>query len=70
MRERMTVLREEAAVEVDRKWGSPFRSPAMFDLKVKTRLTGNEEFRLLQRRVQEAEAALAAKPAPEAGSVG
>jgi hypothetical protein len=46
---------------VDRKWGSPFRSPALFDLKVKARLSGNEEYRSLQARVQEAEADRAAE---------
>ena len=56
MRERMAVIKQEAAAEVDRKWGSPFRSPALFDLKVKARLSGNEEYRSLQARVQEAEA--------------
>ena len=60
MRERMAVIKQEAAVEVDRKWVSPWRTPDVFDLKVKTRLSGNEEYRSLQRRVQEAEAALAA----------
>ncbi len=62
MRERMAVIKEEAAADVDEKWGSPFRSQDMFDIKVKARLSGNEEYRSLQRRVQEAEAALAAEP--------
>jgi hypothetical protein len=61
LRERMAVIKEEATAEVDRKWGSPFRSPALFDLKVKARLSGNEEYRSLQVRVQEAEAKLAAE---------
>jgi hypothetical protein len=70
MRGRMAVIKEEAAAEVDKNWGSPFRTKDVFDLKVKARLSGNEEYRSLQRRVQEAEAALAAEPdaAPEAGS--
>lgn len=72
MRERMAVIKEEAAVEVDRKWVSPWRTPAVFDLKVKTRLTGNDEYRSLQGRVQKAEAALVVKPdaATGAGSAG
>ena len=37
MRERMAVMKQEAAVEVDRKWASPWRTPATYDLKVKTR---------------------------------
>ncbi len=59
MRERMAVIKQEAAVEVDSKWVSPWRTPATFDLKVKTRLTGNQEYRSLQGRVKEAEATLA-----------
>lgn len=31
LRERMAVIKQEATAEVDRKWGSPFRSPALFD---------------------------------------
>ncbi|MGH3775837.1 MAG: hypothetical protein ACRDRR_08870 [Pseudonocardiaceae bacterium] len=62
MRGRMAVIKEEAAADVDQKWGSPFRTQDVFDLKVKARLSGNEEYRSLQRRVQEAEAALAAEP--------
>ena len=70
MRERMAVIKQEAAVEVDRKWVSPWRTPAVFDLKVKTRLTGNQEYRSLQGRVKDAVATLAAEPgaATEAGS--
>lgn len=70
MRGRMAVIKEEAVAEVDQKWGSPFRTQDLFDLKVKARLSGNEEYRSLQRRVQEAEAALAAESdtAPEADS--
>jgi hypothetical protein len=70
MRERMAVIKQEAAVEVDRKWVSPWRTPAVFDLKVKTRLTGNQEYRSLQGRVRDAVATLAAEPgaATAAGS--
>ena len=60
MRERMAVIKQEAAVEVDRKWVSPWRTPDVFDLKVKTRLTANEEYRSLQARVRRAEDSLAA----------
>lgn len=71
MRERMAVIKQEAAVEVDRKWVSPWRTPDVFDLKVKTRLTAHEEYRSLQARVRHAEDILAARtePAPEAGTV-
>jgi hypothetical protein len=62
MRERMAVIKQEAAVEVDRKWVSPWRTPAVFDLKVATRLTGNQEYRSLQGRVKDAVATLAAEP--------
>ncbi len=59
MRARMAVIKQEAAVEVDRKWVSPWRTQDVFDLKVKTRLTANEEYRSLQNRVRYAEADLA-----------
>jgi hypothetical protein len=58
---RMAVIKQEATAEVDRKWGSPFRSQQLFDLKVQARLAGNEEYRSLQDRVQAAEATLAAE---------
>lgn len=60
MRERMAVIKQEAAVEVDRKWVSPWRTQDVFDLKVKTRLTANQEYRTLQNRVRDVEAGLAA----------
>lgn len=60
LRERMAVIKKEAAADVDEKWGSPFRTPAVFDLKVKARLSSNDEYRSLQSRVQEAEDKLAA----------
>ena len=68
MRERMAVIKQEAAVEVDQKWGSPFRTQELFDLKVKARLSGNDEYRALQRRVQDAEAALAAESGTAPGA--
>jgi hypothetical protein len=61
MRERMAVIKQEAAVEVNRNWVSPWRTPATFDLKVKTRLTGHPEYRSLQNRVRDAEASLPAE---------
>lgn len=69
MRERMAEIKQEAAVEVDRKWVSPWRTPEVFDLKVKTRLTAHQEYRSLQNRVRDVEANLAAEPdATEAGT--
>jgi BMFP domain-containing protein YqiC len=70
LRERMAAIKQETAAEVDRKWGSPFRTQEVFDLKVKARLSGNEEYRSLQGRVQEVEARLAVESdtAPEADS--
>jgi hypothetical protein len=59
LNERMAVIKQEAAVEVDRKWVSPWRTPEVFDLKVKTRLTSHEEYRSLQERVRNAKASLA-----------
>jgi len=61
LREWMAVIKQEATAEVDRKWGSPFRSQQLFDLKVKARLAGNDEYRSLHDRVPEAEAKLAAE---------
>ena len=71
LRARMDEIKQELATDVDQKWGSPFRTQELFDLKVKTRLSSNDEYRSLQGRVREAEAALAAEPdtATDAGSV-
>ena len=60
MRARMAEIKQEVATDVDEKWGSPFRTQELFDIKVKTRLSSNDEYRSLQGRVQKAEAALAA----------
>jgi hypothetical protein len=70
MRERMAVIKQEAAVEVDRKWVSPWRTQDVFDLKVKTRLTAHQEYRSLQNRVRDVEANLATESdaAAEAGT--
>jgi dynactin complex subunit len=61
LRQRMAVIKQEATVEVDRNWVSPWRTPAMFDLKVKTRLTSHQEYRSLQDRVRDAMASLPAE---------
>jgi hypothetical protein len=70
MRARMAEIKQEVATDVDQKWGSPFRTQELFDLKVKTRLSSHHEYRSLQSRVQEAETALAAgsDTATDAGS--
>ena len=70
LRERMAVIKQEAATEVDRKWVSPWRTQDTFDLKVKTRLTGHQEYRSLQNRVRDATARLPAESdaATEAGT--
>ena len=70
MQERMAVIKQEATVEVDRKWVSPWRTQDTFDLKVKTRLTGHQEYRSLQNRVRDAKASLPAESdaATEAGT--
>lgn len=60
--ERMTVIKQEATVEVDRNWVSAWRTQDTFDLKVKTRLTGHHEYRSLQNRVRDAKASLPAEP--------
>jgi hypothetical protein len=59
MRQRMAVIKHEITAEVDRNWVSPWRTPHTFDLKVKTRLTGHQEYRSLQDRVRDATASLA-----------
>ncbi len=59
LNERMAVIKKEAAVEVDSKWVSPWRTPQVFDLKVKTRLTSHQEYRSLQERARDAKASLA-----------
>jgi BMFP domain-containing protein YqiC len=60
LRERMAAIKQGVADEVDEKWGSPFRSKDVFDLKVQARLSSNDEYQKLRARVQEAEARLAA----------
>lgn len=60
LRERMAVIKQEVADEINSKWVSPWRTTAMFELKVKTRLTGNDEYRSLQNRVRDAQASLLA----------
>ena len=60
LRQRMTVIKQEAIIEVDRNGASPWRTPGMFDLMVKTRLTG-QEYWSLQVRVRDATASLAAE---------
>ena len=61
LRQRMAVIKQEATIEVDRNWVSGWRTPAMFDLKVKTRLTSHQEYRSLQDRVRDTEASLPAE---------
>jgi BMFP domain-containing protein YqiC len=66
LRERMAVIKQEAADDVNQKWESPYRTKEVFDLKVQTRLSGNNEYRKLRARIQEVEARLAA----ESGTAG
>jgi len=61
LRERMAAIKQETATDVDQKWGSSFRSQELFHRKVEARLSGDDEYRSLQGRVQEAEAKLAAE---------
>ena len=60
LRGRMAAIKQEVADEVDQKWGSPFRTKDVFDLKVQARLSSNDEYQKLRARVQEVEAKLAA----------
>jgi len=61
LRKRMAVIKQEVTVEVNRTWVSPWRTPATYDLKVKTRLTGHPEYRSLQNRLRDAKASLPAE---------
>lgn len=71
MRDRMAAIKEQVAADVDAKWGSPWRTPAVFDLKVNTRLTGHAEYRELRAQLKEAEAAEGTAPgAPDATTSG
>lgn len=70
---RMDEIREEAAEDVDEKWTSTWRTPEVFDLKVKTRLSSHEEFQSLlrqKRELQEEGDAAAAGDEDEAGDEG
>lgn len=53
LQRRMDEIREEAAQDVDENWTSTWRNPEVFDLKVRTRLSGHSEYQsLLERRRQ------------------
>lgn len=54
LRERMAVIKEEVTAEVEKKWATPYRTPAVFDLKVNSRLAAHQEYRELQARLREA----------------
>ncbi|MGH4024304.1 MAG: hypothetical protein ACRDRV_06935 [Pseudonocardiaceae bacterium] len=57
LRERMKVIKEEVTAEVEEKWVTPYRTPEVFDMKVNARLAAHQEYRELQARVRDAEAA-------------
>lgn len=61
LRQRMAVIKKEVAAEVEAKWVTPYRTPEVFDLKVNSRLAAHREYRSLQDRVREADAARAAE---------
>lgn len=65
MRQRMSVIKEETAADLDSKWGSPWKSEEIFKLKLQSRLSGNSEYTSLRGRVQQAEAQLATDPATD-----
>lgn len=62
LRERMSAIKAEVAVDVENKWTTPWRTADVFDLKVQTRLSGHSEYRSLRERVRQVEAALADQP--------
>lgn len=47
---RMDEIREEAAEDVDEHWSSTWRTPEVFELKVKTRLSSHQEYQSLLRQ--------------------
>lgn len=57
LRERMAVIKKEVTAEVEEKWVTPYRTPAVFDLKVNARLAAHQEYRDLQARVRDGEKA-------------
>ena len=57
LRERMAVIKEAVTAEVEEKWVTPYRTPAVFDLKVNARLAAHQEYRDLQARVRDGEKA-------------
>lgn len=59
LRERMTEIKAEMAAQVEEKWVTPHRTQDVFDLKVSARLASHQEYRSLQNRVRELEAAQA-----------
>ncbi|HEY2765889.1 MAG TPA: hypothetical protein VGJ13_18060 [Pseudonocardiaceae bacterium] len=60
LRARMGVIKQEVTADVEEKWATPWRTPAVFDLKVTTRLSGHAEYRSLRVRISEIETTLAA----------
>lgn len=69
LRQKMDVIKQEVADEVDRNWTSMWRTDEMFDLKVSATLSSNDEYRSLLGQVQDAERAEAAL-AEELGHTG
>ncbi|MGH3915698.1 MAG: hypothetical protein ACRDTC_20160 [Pseudonocardiaceae bacterium] len=61
LRKRMTVIKAEMAAQVEEKWTTPHRTQDVFDMKVSARLASHQEYRSLQNRVRELEAAQAAE---------
>lgn len=54
IRRRMDEIKAEAAADVDKNWGSVYRTKEVFDLKVNSRLAANEEYRALMEKVRAA----------------
>lgn len=66
LREQMAAIKQEVAAVVDEKWGSPYKSKDVFEMKVQARLSSHGQYQKLRARVKEAEAKLAA----ESGATG
>ena len=56
--QRMEQMRKEATAEVEANWQSQWKNPQMVNIKVDSRLTGNDEFRALVNRARAAQAAI------------
>ena len=60
VQERMAKVVKEAEIAVDASWQSSYRSPAVFDLKVQSRLSSSKDYLGMITRARELQAELEA----------